>query len=198
MILSDGELLVRGYSLIHPFDPKRVQPASYDLTLHEDLQVPPAVRYSTTIDLRKHNPRDFMRPVRIQEEFELPPGGCILGSTQERISCPEDLVARVEGKSSLGRLFLAVHVTAGWIDSGFTGQVTLEIVNHGPWVVVLWPGMPIAQINFVTLSQSCLKPYGSPGLGSHYQGQTGPTPASGKRDETAHEVQEGVESTVDR
>jgi dCTP deaminase len=198
MTLSDGELLARGPALIQPFDRRRVQPASYDLVLHEELQVPSLEGYLTAVDLRKHNPRDLLKPVRIQGSFELPPGGCVLGSTQETVTCPGDLVARVEGKSSLGRLFLAVHITAGWIDSGFTGQITLEIVNHGPWVVVLWPGMPIAQINFAKLSQPCLIPYGSPTLGSHYQGQKGPTPAAGKRNESSNEVQERVESTLDR
>lgn len=187
MILSDNDLLVLGPSLLHPFSPLRVQPASYDLILHEDLQVPG--KAWNPVDLRKHSPRDLMRSVRIESKgFELQPGECVLGSTQETVSCPVDLVARVEGKSSLGRLFLAVHVTAGWIDSGFTGQVTLEIVNHGPWVVVLWPGMPIAQINFAKLNQPCCKPYGTPGLGSHYQGQQGPTPAAGKRDEASQQI----------
>jgi len=195
MTLSDGELLTRGPSLIQPFDRRRVQPASYDLILHEELQVPSK---GGTVDLRKHDPWSLLEPVRIQGGFELPPGGCVLGSTQETVTCPEDLVARVEGKSSLGRLFLAVHITAGWIDSGFTGQITLEIVNHGPWGVVLWPGMPIAQLNFAKLSQPCVVPYGSPTLGSHYQGQKGPTPAAGKRNESANEVQEGVESALDR
>ena len=114
------------------------------------------------------------------------------------MACPSDLVARVEGKSSLGRLFMAVHVTAGWIDSGFTGQITLEIVNHGPWVVVLWPGMPIAQINFARLTRPCLTPYGTPALGSHYQNQKGATSAVGKRDEASHQIQKRVESEVDR
>ena len=196
MILSDGDLLKLGPSLLDPFNPERVQPASYDLALHKKLQVPSV---GHTVDLRKHNPRKLSEAVCIPHHgFELYPGRCVLGSTQETVACPSDLVARVEGKSSLGRLFLAVHVTAGWIDSGFTGQITLEIVNHGPWVVVLWPGMPISQINFAHLTQPCRTPYGTPSLGSHYQGQMGPTPAVGNRDAAPHQIQEGVESKMDR
>lgn len=197
-ILSDGDLLVRGPALIQPFDAKQVQPASYDLTLHESILVPSLAGYNREVDLRKHNPRDLLESRQIQNEYKLLPGKCLLVSTQETVFCPLDLVARVEGKSSLGRLFLAVHVTAGWIDSGFTGQVTLEIVNHGPWVIVLWPGMPIAQINFGSLTQPCLTPYGTPGLGSHYQGQRGPTSASGNRNEVSDKVQEGTEPTLGR
>jgi dCTP deaminase len=87
-------------------------------------------------------------------------------------------MARVEGKSTLGRIFLAVHITAGFIDPGFNGKITLEVVNHGPWNLVLWPGMKIAQISFSKMSKECSKPYGSLGLKSHYQGQNGVTAAS--------------------
>lgn len=114
-------------------------------------------------------------------QFELRPDQAILGCTTEIVRCPLDLSARIEGKSSLGRLFLAVHITAGVIDAGFKGQITLEIVNHGPWNIVLYPGMPIAQLSYWTLTSPVEIPYGSSRLGSHYLGQMGPTPASGKR-----------------
>lgn len=179
-VLHDTEILARGSSLIHPFDPKCVQPASYDLTLHGSVLIP--MGPSVSIDLRKHSPRDYMLEREIGQYFELKAGSCILGSTIETIHCPIDCVARVEGKSSIGRLFLAVHVTAGFVDPNFSGQITLEIVNHGPWDVVLWTGMRIAQINFAQMLGFPSRPYGSLGLGSHYQNQSGPTAASGKRD----------------
>jgi dCTP deaminase len=182
MILPDSELLTLGSTLIEPFNPKNVQPASYDLALDGTILRPSA---HSNMDLRRRNPLDVMQPVKIGDGFTLEPGACILGSTLEVIHCPIDCVARVEGKSSLGRLFMAVHVTAGFVDPGFKGQITLEIVNHGPWGIVLWPGMKIAQINFARMEGPCSRPYGSPGLGSHYQGQVGPTPATGNRDEEA-------------
>ena len=183
MAFPDSEFFKRGESLISPFDPKRVQPASYDLGLQGELLVP-ALEFHPkplVLDLRKHKPKEFMRSVKINEGFILMPGESVLGSTIETIHCPNDCVARVEGKSSLGRLFLAVHVTAGFIDPGFQGQVTLEIVNHGPWAVTLWENMPIAQINFSELLYPCANPYGTEILGSHYQYQKGPTAASGER-----------------
>jgi len=187
MVYPDSEFIKHGESLITPFDPKRVQPASYDLSLYEELLVPKPVGPTGTrpvnrvVDLREDNPKKLIESVKIKDRYELIPGACVLGSTVETVHCPTNAAARVEGKSSLGRLFLAVHVTAGFIDPGFNGQVTLEIVNHGPWTVVLWTGMPIAQINFSTLLYTCDRPYGSPVLDSHYQGQRGPTAAAGER-----------------
>jgi dCTP deaminase len=115
------------------------------------------------------------------DRYELHPRQSVLACTEEVVRCPLDLSARIEGKSSLGRLFMAVHITAGVIDAGFHGQVTLEIVNHGPWTIVLWPSMPIAQVNYFQMTGPCEVPYGSKKLGSHYLGQRGPTPASGRR-----------------
>jgi len=180
-LLPDHEILRLRTTLIEPFDEKCVQPASYDLTLHPEALAPPATRFSRTIDLRTDHPLDAMRPVTIGDGFDLLPGACLIASTEEYIYCPSDIVARVEGKSSLGRLFLAVHVTAGWVDAGWRGQITLEVVNHGPWSVRLWAGMKIAQVNFTRMASPCAVPYGSPQLGSHYQAQEGPTAAVGKR-----------------
>jgi dCTP deaminase len=135
----------------------------------------------------------MMKAVKIGDGYELMPGACIIASTSEVIRCPNDIAARVEGKSSLGRLFLSVHVTAGWIDPGWVGQVTLEVVNHGAWSIMLWPGMKIAQVNFTRMSAPCAVPYGSPQLKSHYQGQMGPQPAVGRRSSEAEgRVQEGA------
>lgn len=177
MILSDVDLIARGDDLIENFDRKCVQPSSYDLSLDGMMAVP--IPYKR-VDLRYDEPRDFMNFVKF-DEHELHPGQAILASTKEVVKCPLDLSARIEGKSSLGRLFLAVHITAGVIDAGFEGQITLEIVNHGPWTVVLHDGMRIAQVSYLQLTRNCTTPYGSEKLGSHYLGQRGPTPASGKR-----------------
>lgn len=189
MTMPDAELLQRGVTLIEPFDAGMVQPASYDLGLDSTLLVPVKELCGSAVDLRKNNPKRLTTATTIGVDgFELQPGACVLGSTLELIHCPTDYVARVEGKSSLGRLFMTVHVTAGFIDPGFSGQVTLEIVNHGPWTIILWPGMRIAQVNFAEMSSPCLKPYGSPGLGSHYQGQKGPTPSAGNRNDEARRL----------
>jgi dCTP deaminase len=178
-LLPDHEILRLGSALIAPFDAQCVQPASYDLTLHPDVLVPPPG--GMAIDLRTTTPSAVMCRMRMGDNFLLKPGGCLLASTVETIHCPSDIAARVEGKSSLGRLFLAVHVTAGWVDPGWSGQLTLEVVNHAPWSIALWAGMKIAQINFTRLCAPCRIPYGSSQLGSHYQSQQGPTAAIGER-----------------
>ena len=183
-VLPDHEIRALGTRLIDPFDPERVQPASYDLTLANEILLPRQesdgyggeIPTRGVIDLKDYDPDRYLERFTI-DRFQLLPGKCILGSTVETLRVPDDLVARVEGKSSIGRLFLTAHVTAGFIDSGFQGQVTLEICNLGPWRVLLYPGMRIAQVNFTTLTYPCERPYGSPGLGSHYQGQQGPTAA---------------------
>lgn len=166
-ILSDVSIRALGASLVSPFDPERVQPASYDLTLHEEVLLP-VINPSSMA-------RDVEHVTMSQSGFKLLPGSCLLGSTSERIHIPNDMTGRVEGKSTIGRMFVLVHCSAGFLDPGFNGEVTLEIVNVGPWRVLLRPGMPIAQVNFTRLDQPCERPYGSPGLGSHYQGQRGPT-----------------------
>ena len=180
-LLPDYEILSMGTKLVEPFDERCMQPASYDLTLHEEVLAPYSLS-SKVIDLRVDKPRDTMYPISLKEGFLLQPKACILASTAEVIHCPRDIAARVEGKSSLGRVFLAVHVTAGWVDPGWSGQITLEIANHGPWSIMLWAGMKIAQINFTRLASPCRVPYGSSQLGSHYQGQQGPTAAVGERE----------------
>lgn len=181
-MLSDTSIrkaIESGEIVISPFQEDRLQPASYDLSLGEDILLPSSTQI---MDLRVCEPKDYMRSTSMPVEgYTLQPGFGLLGSTEELIGCPSHLAARVEGRSSLGRIFLAVHITAGFIDSGFEGRITLEIVNLGRWPIKLWPGMPIAQIGFFELDQPCARSYGSLGLGSHYQGQTKVTPASGRR-----------------
>jgi len=176
-VMTDRDIAALAPELIKPYDPHNLQPSSYDLTLYNQLLKP---HPGSTIDL------DFMEPGDHMDRFDfdsyvLEPGDAVLGCTVETIRCPNNYTARVDGKSSLGRIFLAVHVTAGVVDCGFLGQITLEIVNHGPWRVVLKPGMKIAQLSYFPTNGSCARPYGSDSLGSHYQRQTGPTPAAGRR-----------------
>lgn len=176
-ILADIDLKNLGSQIIEPFDLKCVQPSSYDLALDKELAIP--IPYKT-IDLRVDEPKDSMNFIEF-ESYELHPGKSILACTKEIVRCPLNLSARVEGKSSLGRLFMSVHITAGVIDAGFRGQITLEIVNHGPWTIILWPGMKIAQVSYFSMTKECEIPYGSKKLGSHYLEQRGPTPSAGKR-----------------
>ena len=107
----------------------------------------------------------------------LHPGEFVLGSTLERIGVPDDLVGRVEGKSSLGRLGLLIHSTAGFIDAGFDGHITLELANVASLPITLYPGMKIGQVSFMQMTTPADRPYGSGASGSKYQGQRGPTPS---------------------
>ena len=116
-------------------------------------------------------------PEGSDEPFILHPGEFVLGSTLERIGVPDDLVGRVEGKSSLGRLGLLIHSTAGFIDAGFDGHITLELANVASLPITLYPGMKIGQVSFMQMTTPADKPYGSGASGSKYQGQRGPTPS---------------------
>lgn len=182
MLLSDVDIAEVGPGIISPFDPSKVQPASYDLSIGTELLVPILSAYPATIDLRVSDPGELLRSIVMEDEgYILGPGQVALANTVEYVRCPDDIAIRVEGKSSLARLFLLPHVAAGWIDPGFWGQITLELVNLGPWGVRLYPGMPIAQMNMTRMSTPVARPYGSEGLGSHYAGQTGPMASVGKR-----------------
>lgn len=158
---------------IEPLDVERqVQPASVDLTLgSEFMRFPDRVQIVDLAD-RKVSMERVMRDLP-GEFYELEPGGFVLGTTVERIHLGPKIVGKVEGKSSLGRIGLTAHVTAGFIDPGFQGQITLELFNASPNVIVLRPGVPICQIAFFETHTSCARPYGSKGLGSRYQGQRG-------------------------
>ena len=180
MILSDRDFkraVKAGKLAIEPFDEKCVQPSSYDLHLHPDLLV--FDNYAASeIDVRKKV--DVSRVVRIEEEgFVLHPGEFVLGSTVEWFKVPHDLAGKLEGKSSLGRLGLLVHATAGFVDAGFEGQLTFEIANISRIPIRMYAEMKIAQICFYQMSSSVEVPYGSKKLGSKYFGQKGPTASKG-------------------
>ncbi len=173
-VISDGtirELIGSGRVKIDPWDPAMVQPASIDLKLGPSFRVFHNHRIQT-IDLADP-PQDLTEHVEVAEgeTFVIHPGEFVLGRTVEAVELPEDLVARIEGKSSLGRLGLICHATAGFVDPGFSGTLTLEITNFNSVPIVLRPGLPIAQLSLMTLDASAERPYGHPELGSHYQGQ---------------------------
>jgi dCTP deaminase len=177
-VLSDGtirRLVAEGHVRIDPWDDTMVQPASIDLRLGTSFRVFHNHRI-TAIDLADP-PRNLTEHVEVQddESFVIHPGEFVLGRTQEHVELPDDIVARIEGKSSLGRLGLIVHATAGFVDPGFKGTLTLEITNLTRVPIILWPGKPIAQLSFMALDQPAERPYGHPELGSHYHGQTDAT-----------------------
>lgn len=174
-VLSDGtirRLVAEGRIKIDPWDPGLVQPASVDLRLGRSFRVFHNHKLPA-IDLAEP-PLGVTEHVEIGEgqSFVIHPGEFVLGSTIEWVQLPDDVVARIEGKSSLGRLGLIVHATAGFVDPGFKGTLTLEITNLTRVPIVLWPGKPIAQLSFMALDQAAERPYGHPDLGSHYHGQT--------------------------
>jgi len=178
MVLSDHtikEEIERGHIVIDPLDERDVQPASVDLHLDRNLLV---FRNSTApyIDLRENLP-ELTDQIEIADKqpFILHPGEFVLASTLERIELPDDLVARLEGKSSLGRIGLLIHSTAGYVDPGWIGHLTLELSNVSRLPITLYYGMRIGQISFLRLTTPADRPYGSPDLGSRYQGQTDPT-----------------------
>ena len=180
MILSDRTLreeIASGRILIEPFVPDNVQPSSIDLTVDRYFRV---FRNHTArvIDV-KENQEDLTELVEIgaDDVFILHPGEFVLGATAERIGVPDDLVARIEGKSSLGRLGLLIHSTAGFIDPGFDGHITLELANVANLPITIYPGMKIGQVSFLRMTSPAEHPYGSTAAGSKYQGQRGPTPS---------------------
>ena len=180
MILSDRtirEELSAGRIAIEPLVDSYIQPSSVDLTLDRYFRV---FRNHTTrvIDV-KENQEDLTELVEVigEDAFILHPGEFVLGSTAERVSLPDDLVARLEGKSSLGRLGLLIHSTAGFVDAGWDGHLTLELSNVATLPITLYPGMKIGQISFLRMTTAADHPYGSGQVGSKYQGQRGPTPS---------------------
>jgi dCTP deaminase len=161
--------------VLDPWDPAMIQPSSVDVRLDKFFRLFDNHKYPV-IDPAADQP-DLTRLVEVDpaEGFVLHPGEFVLGSTLETITLPDDLAARVEGKSSLGRLGLLTHATAGFVDPGFSGHVTLELSNVATLPIMLWPGMKIGQLCFIRLSSPAENPYGSAKYGSHYQGQRGPT-----------------------
>ncbi|MBB1511558.1 dCTP deaminase [Tessaracoccus sp. MC1679] len=180
MLLSDRDILGEvhtGGILLDPWDPSMVQPSSVDVRLDKFFRVFENHRYPS-IDPSVEQP-DLTRLIEtpVDEPFVLHPGEFVLGSTYERVTLGPAVAARLEGKSSLGRLGLLTHSTAGFIDPGFSGHVTLELSNMATLPVKLWPGMKIGQLCFFQLSSPAEHPYGSSQYGSRYQGQRGPTPS---------------------
>jgi dCTP deaminase len=178
MVLSDRtikEELAKGRIVIDPLDPSDIQPASVDLHLDRKLLVFRNTR-QPYIDVRKDLP-DLTEIEEIPDDtpFILHPGEFVLASTLESVTLPDDVVARLEGKSSLGRIGLLIHSTAGYVDPGWSGHLTLELSNVANLPVTLYYRMKIGQISFLRLSTPADNLYGSPVLGSKYQGQVEPT-----------------------
>src|SRR4029453_6028907 len=186
-VLSDRtikEQLASGRIIIDPLDRDAIQPASVDLRLDDTFRV-----FNVTtrpyVDVRE--PVDDLTALVTltgDEPFILQPGAFCLATTLETIALPDDIVAPVDGRTSLGRLGLLVHATAGYVDPGWTGKLTLELSNQSQMPIALYSCMRIAQISFLLLSSPVDRPYGSPGLGPKYHGQKGPTPSRISEDPT--------------
>jgi len=178
VLLSDRDIKAEvgsGRVRLEPYDEAMVQPSSIDVRLDKFFRLFDNHKYPY-IDPAQDQP-DLTRLVEVErsESFVLHPGEFVLGSSYEVVSLPDDIAARLEGKSSLGRLGLLTHSTAGFVDPGFTGHVTLELSNVATLPIMLWPGMKIGQLCFFRLSSAAESPYGSEKYGSRYQGQRGPT-----------------------
>ena len=178
MLLSDREIhaeIKASRIAVEPHDPEMVQPSSIDFRLDRYFRVFENHRYPH-IDPAADQP-DLTRMIETEgdEPFILHPGEFVLGSTYEVVTLPDDIAARVEGKSSLGRLGLLTHATAGFVDPGFSGHVTLELANVARLPIKLYPGMKVGQLCFFRLTSPAIHPYGSEKYGSRYQGQRGPT-----------------------
>jgi dCTP deaminase len=180
VVLSDGtirRLVDEGRIGIDPYAPELLQPSSLDVRVDRYFRVFRNSRYPFIDVKAKQEELTELVEVVGDEAFILHPGEFVLGSTLERVTLPDDLVARLEGKSSLGRLGLLIHSTAGFIDPGWDGHVTLELSNVANLPITIYPEMKIGQLSFVQLSEAAEKPDGSAGIGSKYQGQRGPTPS---------------------
>ena len=180
MVLSDRtieQLIADGRIGIDPYDVSLLQPSSVDVRVDRYFRVFHNARYPY-IDVKQPQ-EELTEEVAIDDErpFILHPGEFVLGSTYEYVTLPDDVAARLEGKSSLGRLGLMTHSTAGFIDPGFQGHITLELSNVATLPIKLYPGMKIGQLCFFRLSSPAEHPYGSEKYGSRYQGQRGPTPS---------------------
>jgi dCTP deaminase len=184
VILSDHTIrdeIKAGRIVLDPFDDGLVQPASVDVRLDRYFRV--FLNHTMPVIDVKQNLEELTRLVELDPDddparaFILHPGEFVLGSTYERVALPDDTVARIEGKSSLGRLGLLIHSTAGFIDAGFDGHITLELSNVASLPITLYPGMKIGQISFLRMTTAADVPYGAKQLGSKYQGQRGPTPS---------------------
>jgi dCTP deaminase len=180
VILSDRsirEALEAGAILIDPLLEGGIQPSSVDLRIDRYFRV---FRNDTTPYIDPKRPQeDLTELVEVEDgkAFILHPGEFVLASTLERVQLPDDVVARLEGKSSLGRLGLLIHSTAGFVDAGWSGHLTLELSNVSNLPIAIYPGMRIGQISFLQMTSAAEAPYGSDAARSKYQGQRGPTPS---------------------
>ncbi len=180
MILSDVSIrkaLAEGEIVIDPLDEAAIQPSSVDLRVDRYFRV---FRNDTTPYIDPKQPQENLTElveVKDDNAFILHPGEFVLGSTLERVALPTHMVARLEGKSSLGRLGLLIHSTAGFVDAGWDGYLTLELSNVANLPIAIYPGMKIGQISFLQMTTAAETPYGSGATGSKYQGQRGPTPS---------------------
>lgn len=180
MLLSDRDIraAVDSGSLgIDPYDPDLVQPSSIDVRLDRFFRVFNNSKYTHIDPKQQQDELTSLTEVDPDEAFVLHPGEFVLSSTLERFTLPPDLAGRLEGKSSLGRLGLLTHSTAGFIDPGFTGYITLELSNVANLPIMLWPGMRVGQLAIFNMTSPAEVPYGTGTLGSKYQGQRGPTPS---------------------
>ncbi len=184
MLLSDHDIvseLDAGRLAIDPFNPTMLQPASVDIRLGPNFRV---FNHHTRAEIDPTTPMDALTTLVEADPtgFVLHPGQLVLASTVERVRLGRQLAARLEGKSSLGRLGLVVHSTAGFVDPGFEGTVTLELSNAASLPIRLYPHMKVGQLCFLRVSTPVIRPYGTPELGSRYQGQHGPTASQAWRD----------------
>ena len=179
-VLSDRtikEELAASRLVIEPLDEANIQPASIDLQLDRVFRIFRVTRRPFVDGRQPMDDLTELVTIEDEEPFIIQPGTFVLGSTLEHVTLPDDIVARVDGRSSLGRLGLLVHATAGSVDPGWTGKLTLELSNQSQMPIALYYGMKISQISFLRMSTPVDRPYGSESLASKYQGQTGPTPS---------------------
>ena len=180
MVLADRtirRLIGEGRIGVEPYEEALLQPSSLDVRVDRFFRVFRNSRYPYIDVKREQEELTELVEVSGDEPFILHPGEFVLGSTLERVRLPDDLVARLEGKSSLGRLGLLIHSTAGFVDSGFSGNLTLELSNVANLPITIYQGMPIGQISFMRMDGPVERPYGSGEAGSKYQGQAEPTPS---------------------
>ena len=178
MLLSDSDIrsyVASGRVRLKPWDPEMVQPSSVDIHLDRVFRLFDNHKYPVVDPAADQPELTRLIEVSADGEFVLHPGEFVLGATYERVTLADDVAARLEGKSSLGRLGLLTHSTAGFIDPGFSGHVTLELSNTATLPIKLYPGMKVGQLCFFQLSSPAERPYGAGAMGSRYQGQRGPT-----------------------
>lgn len=180
VLLSDRDIrsaIDSGALGIEPFEPGNVQPSSVDVRLDRFFRVFNNSKYTHIDPKLQQDELTSLVEVEEGDAFVLHPGEFVLASTLEKFTLPDNLAGRLEGKSSLGRLGLLTHSTAGFIDPGFSGYVTLELSNVANLPMTLWPGMKVGQMAIFRMSSPAEVPYGTGSLGSKYQGQRGPTPS---------------------